>query len=491
MNMMISKTAYCAGLQCPKMLWLRTHRPELLPEDSKNSVFFNTGNAVGDLAAGLFGEFVKVPYGDPHNMVVDTAKLLSAGTGIVAEASFAHDDLFCAVDIVINLGNSNVELYEVKSSTSVYDVHRHDVAFQVYVLEKCGLTVNKAYVIHLDKSYVRKGELEVRRLFHIEDLTEEVRGMQDSVAEKTALLQKCTVQAEEPDKGIGPHCFAPYHCSFWPYCTVGLPEWNVFRLSGMQLRTKLNYYNQGIISYEELAARAKLSESQRMEIDHNLHMQADHIDKDKIREFLTSLTYPIYFLDFESFQPAIPQYDNTYPYKQIVFQYSLHYYEEENGPLLHNEFLAQPGEDPRRPLAELLCQDVPKGVCVVAYNMSFEKARIKEFAELYPDLTEHLMDIYRNIVDLMVPFFKRYYYTRAMEGSYSIKYVLPALFPDDPELDYHSLDNVHNGMEASAAFAMMDRLPPEEAQAVRANLLKYCGLDTYAMVKIFEKLRAL
>ena len=226
-----------------------------------------------------------------------------------------------------------------------------------------------------------------------------------------------------------------------------------------------------------------------MQLQYELEDTDAHIEPDKIKEFLDTLTYPLYFLDFESFEPAIPLYENSRPYDQIVFQYSLHYFEEEGGALQHKEFLAMPGKDPRRELAEQLCADIPLGVCTLAYNMTFEKARIKELAELYPDLADHLMDIYGNIKDLMVPFQKKQYYTKAMQGSYSIKYVLPALFPDDPALDYHNLEGVHNGSEASAAFAVMQKMNQEELMSCRVNLLKYCGLDTFAMVRVLDRLK--
>ena len=81
------------------------------------------------------------------------------------------------------------------------------------------------------------------------------------------------------------------------------------------------------------------------------------------------------------------------------------------------------------------------------------------------------------------------YYSKAMEGSYSIKYVLPALCPGDPELDYHALEGVHNGSEAMEIFADLPNHTPEEIKVMRNNLLKYCCLDTLAMVKVLEKLR--
>ena len=203
---------------------------------------------------------------------------------------------------------------------------------------------------------------------------------------------------------------------------------------------------------------------------------------------MSTLSYPLYFLDFETYQQSIPEYDDIAPYMQIPFQYSLHYIENKNGELKHKEFLSEGGIDPRRILAERLVKDIPLNVCIVAYNMSFEKNVIKYLAGLYPDLSSHLMNIHDNIKDLMIPFKNRDYYTKDMHGSYSIKYVLPALFPGDPSLDYHNLEMVHNGSEASNTFNNLDKYSLEELKEVRKNMLKYCELDTYAMVKIYNKL---
>jgi len=471
------------------MLWLKKHHPELFDDSVMNQAVLETGLEVGDLAMGLFGNFQEVPYGDLTEMMAVTEQLLEEGVENIAEASFSYDGMFCSVDILRVLHDKNVELYEVKSSTSVHEIYYHDVAYQMYVLEQLGFTVEKACLVHLDRSYIRGKELELDRLFKIEDLTTEARDMQREVAERTKALKECILNPEEPGDDIGPHCSDPYDCGFWHHCTERLPTPNVFDVASMQKRTKFKYYNQGCISFEELAAGAKLNEGQRLQICHALEKLPDHIDRGSISAFLSGLSYPLYFLDFESFQPAVPLYENSSPYDQIVFQYSLHIIDGEGEPLQHREYLAWPGGDPRRKLAEQLCRDIPRGVCTLAYNMTFEKTRIKELAGLYPDLAEHLMNIHDHICDLMVPFQKKQYYTRAMRGSYSIKYVLPALFPDDPTLNYHNLEGVHNGTEASAAFAAMEHMPKEELMACRENLLKYCGLDTFAMVKVWEKLK--
>ena len=313
--------------------------------------------------------------------------------------------------------------------------------------------------------------------------------MQTGVDERVRYLREYMEQTDEPETGIGGQCFAPYACGFFKYCGRALPTPSIFDVGGIQLRTKLANYDKGIVSFPEIeAAKKAVNPNGLMQVAHELHDLPPVIDREKIAQFLKGLYYPLYFLDFESFQPAVPLYDNSSPYEQIVFQYSLHYIPAPGGELLHREYLAMPDEDPRRGVAEALCRDIPVDVCTLAYNMSFEKGRIRRLAELYPDLSDHLMNIHDHIVDLMAPFQTRQYYCRAMQGSYSIKYVLPALFPDDPELDYHNLEGVHNGTEASATFANMVNMEPEERETCRNQLLKYCGLDTLAMVKVWQKL---
>lgn len=177
-----------------------------------------------------------------------------------------------------------------------------------------------------------------------------------------------------------------------------------------------------------------------------------------------------------------------YEVPKFTLQYSLHYIESEGGEIKHKEFLGVSGEDPRRALAEQLVKDIPTDACVLAYKMSFEKGRIKELAELFPDLSNSLMKIRDNVKDLIDPFHDGYYYNKAIGNSFSIKSVLPAMFPNDPELYYNNLEGVHNGSEAMTLFPKIKDLPLDEQELTRHNLLKYCELDTYAMVKIFLKL---
>jgi hypothetical protein len=187
----------------------------------------------------------------------------------------------------------------------------------------------------------------------------------------------------------------------------------------------------------------------------------------------------------------VPQYDGAKVYAQITFQYSLHIKPSATAAYEHCEHLAlNDGKDPRRALAEQLCEDIPKDVCTLAYNKMFERGRILELAALYPDLSDHLTNIAEHIVDLIDPFRAGDYYVPAMGGSFSIKSVLPALFPNDPSLNYNNLKGlVHNGGDAMTIFPQIVHMEPAKAQAARDALLDYCHLDTLAMVKVWEKLK--
>ena len=484
----LSKSKYCSAVQCPKMLWLSKYRPDAFDASTVDQAVLDRGNEVGDLAMGLLGDFVEVPYGDLDGMIQKTRELIDAGTPVIAEASFSYRGLFCSVDLLKVLGGGHVEMVEVKSATHVSDIYVDDVAYQYFVLTRLGYVVDRVRLAHIDASYVRHGALELDRLFCMVDLTDLAVERQPEVAARISLLSDYMRSASEPAEPIGGQCFSPYLCGYFGYCGRDLPKPSIFDVGGIQLRTKLVNFEKGIVSFEDILEKKALKPDKLLQVRHELSDLPPHIDREKIAQFLGKLSYPLYFLDFESFQSAVPPYDDSSPYEQLVFQYSLHCIECEGGELRHSEYLAVPGSDPRRGVAEQLCRDIPRGACTLAYNMTFERGRIRALAALYPDLAEHLMDIHDHIVDLMVPFRQRDYYTRAMQGSYSIKYVLPALFPDDPALDYHNLDGVHNGTEASAAFARMATMAPAEREACREQLLKYCGLDTLAMVKVWQKL---
>ncbi len=489
--MYLSKSKYTRALQCPKMLWMDMYMPEKAEQDGNTDAVFETGNEVGDLARQYFGEYVLVDFDKGLQfMLEETQKYINENAKNIAEASFSYNGNFCSVDI-LHKNPYGWDIVEVKSSTWVHSVYLDDMAYQFYVLKKCGINVTGVYNMHLNSDYTRQGDLDLQQLFKIEDCTETVLEKQRTIESNINGIRKYMALADdfEPERDLGIYCYEPYPCVYYSYCSRHLPELSVFNIRNFSKKKKFDLYNKGIVSFDDIIKKKpKLSSKQWLQVDTAVNHYVPHIDKLGIKSCIEQYTYPLYYLDFETYQPSIPEYDGEKPYMQIPFQYSLHIQKEKGGELEHREHLGVAGTDTRRALAEQLCNDIPMNVCSLAYNMKFEKMIIRQLAEQYPDLAEHLMNIHDNMQDLMIPFKEKYYYSEALEGSYSIKYVLPALCPDDPELDYHNLEGIHNGGEAMAAFPDLPNHTPEEQEIIRKNLLAYCGLDTLAMVKVLEKL---
>ena len=499
MSLSFSKSKYCGLWQCPKIAWLRKYKPDEIKTNENIEERMRIGNAIGDLAMEIFGDYVEVTAYDGEKidlskMIENTKAEMEKGTPVICEASFDFNGLYCAVDILRKDGDGWA-IYEVKSSTHEdKQVYAADVAYQKYVLENCGVNVTGTYIVCINNQYVFDGTLDIHQFFKIADISEAVFFEIANIKTNLNVAELILKSTDEPPIDLSVSCSKPYQCGFWDYCTRHLPSPSVFDLYGTALHfdKKIEFYKQGKFKYEDLINEPKIKNPKLIrQISYCLEEKDTYVDKAGIGEFLNTLSYPLYFLDFETVRPVIPEYIGTKPYAQIPFQYSLHYIEKEGGELKHKEFLAESGKDPRRAIAERLCEDIPINVCVTAYNKSFECSRIEELAETFPDLADHLLNIRDNMKDFLVPFRSGYYYNKAIAigGKFSIKIVLPALFPNDPELDYHNLEQIHNGGEAMSIFPKIKDMPKEEQETTRKNLLKYCELDTYAMVKIWEELR--
>ncbi len=494
--MNFSKSKYTRFCQCPKMVWLDENKPEEFVADGAARSRMNTGDKIGDLAMGLFGEYIDVTVKDGDAldlgaMIARTNELIDKGEQNICEASFSFDGLYCAVDI-LSKTKDGYAIYEVKSSASVKDVYIIDAAYQKYVLTRSGVNVTGVYIVNVDNEYVFDGNLDINKLFKITDVTARVDGYITQIPEKLESAALIMSSKTEPSIGLNVGCKSPYPCGYFGYCLseAGTTELSVFDLCRMSFEKKLGLFARGYKDFSRLKASGeKLSAMQTRQIDCALGISCDVIDKVGIKKFLGKLHYPLYFLDFETMQLAVPEYVGTRPYEQIPFLYSLHYTESDGGEVKHAERLAEPDSDPRRAIAEGLTEDIPRGACVLAYNKSFECGRITELAERFPDLKPRLIEIRDSVVDLIEPFQSGMYYTSAMGGSFSIKSVLPALYPGDPELDYNSLDGVHNGEEAMSVYPKIKDMPPDERKRACDALKKYCTLDTLAMVKLWQKLK--
>lgn len=489
--MNLSKSLYTRGLQCSKSLWLKKYKKDVLtPPDTQSKAIFETGDKVGALACQLFPDGNEIPFEGTtfDEKIALTKKWMDEGIKNIYEATFNYDEVLVMVDILHINNDGSVEINEVKSSTEVKDVYLHDASIQYYVLNGLGFNVKKTNIVHINNKYVRGDELEIDKLFSIINVSDEVLELQDDIPTYLQYFQKQLSDKDtEPNIDIGEHCTKPYDCDAIAYCWKHIPEYSVFNISRLRVDKKFQMYHNGVVEFSQITDITNFSISQQIQIQSE-QTNADIINKDAIKEFIDELTYPLYHLDFETFQQAIPEWKGISPFMQIPFQYSLHV-EHENGDMSHYEFLAEEGIDPRYELAKSLVDNIPTDVTVLAYNMGFEKGVIRKLADMFDEFSSHLMAIHDNIHDLMTPFQKKDYYVPSMRGSYSIKYVLPALVPAMAQA-YKELDGVQNGGEAMQTYARLAHMKDrEEVARLRESLLRYCELDTMAMVKVLEKLK--
>lgn len=470
-------------MQCPKALYLQKNPPDFeFPPQPDLEARFRAGHEVGILAQQLFPGGTEVPFEglSVPEQVEQTRQLIESGAKVIYEASFEYDGIFVKVDILVRDGDA-WQIHEVKMSTSVKEVNLNDVAIQFYVLGQCGLLISGAYLVHINNQYVRQGEIDVRQLFASQDVLEEAVTRQSGLTQLIDGL-RVSLQGDEPQIDIGPHCSDPYDCDFVPYCWQHIPENSIFDLRGNGVK-KWSLYEQGTICFDQIPLEM-LNKNQRHQVEATLNQQ-DSIDRQAVTAFLDTLWYPLYHLDFETFNVAIPKFDGTRPYQQVPFQFSLHVQQEAGAEPEHYEYLAAPDVDPRRELVEQLLALIPEDGCVLTYNQTFEKGVLRNLAELFPDLADAINKRVENVRDLMVPFRRRDVYRWQMRGSYSIKEVLPAMVP---ELSYSGME-VADGMAAMQAYHDMCALEAgAEFDRLRTAMLEYCRLDTLAMVRILGEL---
>lgn len=484
----LSKLTFVKSLQCQKALYLNKHHKELRGViSSSQQAIFDQGIQVGELSQQLFPNGIDVSpeeYYDFSKSIESTKKLLKQDSVVIYEAAFEYDGVLCALDILVK-ENGVIKAYEVKSSTEVKSVYIQDAGLQFYVMQACGYEPDDISIVHINNQYERLGELEIDKLFSIISIYQDVLAFQNDVPMHIEEASKTLDKNDSPRIDIGPHCEDPYACDFMGHCWQHIPEYSVFDISRLRSNKKFELYNKGAVDildvpHDYLNANQIL----QVESERNGSIQIDQI---QIKSFLDGLNYPLHFLDFETFMTAVPLFDNIRPYQQTVFQYSLHIQVNPGEELKHFEFLAEAnGKDPRKLFAEQLINDCNKKGDILVYNIGFESSRLKELKAIFPDKSDALQTIIDRMVDLMVPFQKKYYYAPDLKGSYSIKKVLPSLVP---ELNYSELEIQEGGTAMEVFKNMILGSFAGDIKGTRKALLEYCKMDTWAMVKILERLR--
>lgn len=480
----LSKSQFVRGMQCHKSLYLHQHKPKLRDKASAGKeARFRSGHDVGRVAQNLFPGGLEIPYEElSHEQQIQmTSKAIEERANTLYEGAFSYDGVFIKADILHRV-RGGWELYEVKSTTKMKDVYYDDAAIQYYVLAGTGLKVKKVCIVYLNSKYVRRGEIDVQELFTIEDITDDTLGRQAEIRRELGNMRRM-LRGAAPDVDIGKHCNDPNECDFIGTCWAHITEPSVFDLRERGAN-KYDLYTAGIIRMKDIDLDV-LSDKQRMQVESYLKRK-DTIKTDRIKGFLASLEYPLSFLDFETFFTAVPMYNGLKPYQQVPFQFSLHRIDAQDKKPIHFEHLVMPGEDPRKQIAEILIEHMPDKGSILAYNATFEINRIEELAGQFPRYRTKLTAMIKRFKDPMSLFKERHVYFWRMQGSYSIKVVLPLMIP---ELRYEDLDIQDGTMAMDAWFSLSDISDRKKFAEIRESLLKYCKLDTYGLIRILHRLQ--
>ena len=479
--MFLSKSDFILATDCVKALWLKKNRKDLiLPTNEADQRRFDIGNEVQKLARLRYPNAVMCP--QDKDIIKDAAETsaLSEKNDVLLESTAVNENgTFCRIDIMEKKGN-HWDLTEIKSAAEVKDDYINDLAFQKYVFQTAGYSIDRCKVLYINNKYVRQKELDIEQLFTLEDVTEQVNERLFNVPAEAENYLKIQAQEQEPQIFLKSSC---QECPFYHYCGKDVPEYSIFDL--LKSKEADAFYAQNNSLRVEDVPESYCSTPTQL-IDREAYLTGQlHVEPEQIKAFLDALVYPLYYLDFETAQLAIPLFENSKPYAQIPFQYSLHIQREKDGPAEHKGYLHQEKSDPRRKLAEQLIADCGKTGSIIAYNATFEKTRIKELANLFPDLSDDLLALNERMADQLIPFRQRALYSPKQKTSASIKYVLPAF----SDLSYKDME-VHNGGEAMSRYQafLENRLTAEEEKILFEGLDAYCGQDTYAMVVLMQVL---
>ncbi|MCX6740338.1 MAG: DUF2779 domain-containing protein [Candidatus Parcubacteria bacterium] len=484
---MLSKSQFLKYIQCYKYLWLYKFRRDLLPEETDESLqrIFDEGYEVEDYARKLFPKGVKAE-GLYETAKKNTDKLIKDGNKVIFQATAMANSLYAMADIFVKNGDK-WDIYEVKSSTQVKDIHVIDLSFQKICFESAGYKIGKTHLVVINTSYVRKGKIDPKELLKIEDISSDVRNLISEIKLNIESALKLIKSPKEPQIRILKQCSSPYECPFIDYCWKDVPDHSIYSIACGLSEKKLNeLLDQDILEIKDIPEDF-LTRDRALMHRHVVKHNKVHIEPDKIKEDLNNLKYPLYFLDYETFSPAIPLFDGYKPYQRIVFQFSLHVQEQPGGKLNHYEFLAKDFKDPTEDLLKALRKFISKKGTAISWNAMFEKGCNSEMAKRAPQYASFLKSVNDSMYDLMLIFRKGYYVHKNFHGSASIKKVLPVLIP---KLSYKNLNIQEGGTASDSWKTLIDPdIDKKEKDKLYKDMTDYCGLDTMAMVEILKFLQ--
>lgn len=482
-----SKSRYLEGLQCPKLLWKRCNARDEFPGiDESTQAIFDQGNRVTELARTLFPGGVEIEGVEDYDAIIRRTQDLLPERVPLFEPAIRVKSLFARPDVLFPNKDGSWDIFEVKSSTKVKDVNLTDVAFQTVCYEKSGLRIRRAHLVLIDTDYVRSGKVDPKALFKIEDVTKLVRPLTKQVEANVERMIKVRDQKTCPEVRIGPQCCDPYDCPLQGLCWKHVPEESPFIFNRIRKDKAFGFINEGFLKATDVPADRLSAETHQIVWACHSGKKV-HADIKALKGFLKGLEFPLHLIDFETVGAAIPLYENSSPFEQVPFQFSVHVWESWDKKPKHYAFLAEGRSDPRPAFMKSLKSLIGPAGSILAFNMDFEMGCLKRSAEVLPEHADWVKEIEKRFIDLMVPFRRFDYYDPKQMGSYSIKAVFPALVGGS----YKGME-ISDGGQASREYGRVtftDGVSDDEKRKICDGLLEYCKLDTQAMIDVLKVLK--
>ena len=482
---LLTKSLFLAGLQCQKRLYLRvqenTPKAELGLADQ---YLLDQGNEITELARTCFpgGAIVGLRSEEAVDL---TLKLIEdPGTSVIFEGAIIADDILIRADVLERIGPKDWRLIEVKSATKLKEEHLPDIAIQAYALERAGVHVASTCMMLLNREYVYPGGIcDVHSLFTIVDVSKAVEEFLQTIGAKLAEQRATLMLPHVPEVPPGKQCTAPRECEFFALCNPKVAEDHVSLLPRLSGKKAALLDGLGVTSLHQVPDEFDLTEVQRRMVG-SVKSGRPYISQE-LREVLATLKWPLLYMDFETWSPAIPVLHGTRAYDSVPFQWSIHVEHQPDGDLRHLEFLADSEGDPRSLFLESLLQVVESHSGSIVVYSSFEATQLRTLSTSLPGSAERIERIYPRIWDLLATVRDHVYYP-GFRGSFSIKKVLPAMRPD---MRYDHLP-IRDGVTAGAAYDRIRKTDvATERSSLRAGLLAYCCQDTLAMYALVRSLR--
>lgn len=484
----LTKSNYLLGLQCSKLLHVKVHDRDRIPDpDDLAQHRFRTGDLVEELAKTLFAGGVDLRREDfEENLRVTKEAILKRVT--LFEPGFKFGQLFSRADVLVPAGDDEWDIIEIKSATKVKEVNLHDVSFQKYVYEKCGLKIRKCFLMHINKDYSRRGKIEPDKLFSMTNITEDVKLVSQGMEDRILGMLEIINNPVEPAYEIGEHCSNPYECPIKKECWADLPGGNI-----------LEYYRSYPIQCFQLGnfGRVLIDKISDFYLENYKPYQKQvlakkggaNFEKEVLLNFFDGIEYPVYYLDIQTANPAIPPYDGMKPYQRFPFIFHI---KKQTGPRAKAEdisFVADGLVDSRQILLKILRSSLENSGTILVYDKNKETSILRSLAWDHPSFKSWIQDgVISRIIDLWAVFENFHYFDVESVLANTIKYNIPKI----TEMLEHSDLEIKNGEYVGTLFERMiydDSISSEEKKAIRDELMDIASKNVSSMVHILEVLR--